>query len=117
RAAGATERLLELLHAAPAVLETSQPEEIIDTRSARISFNHVSFYYPSRLQTAALSDVSLEIPSGETVALIGPSGAGKTTLLQLLLRFYDVTAGSIRINGQDIRKLSLQSLRSMIAVV
>ncbi len=117
RAAGATERLLELLHAAPAVKETSQPEAVSDSRTAQISFSHISFYYPSRLQTAALSDISLEIPSGETIALVGPSGAGKTTLFQLLLRFYDVTAGSISINGQDIRKLSLQSLRSMIAVV
>jgi len=117
RAAGATERLLELLHAAPAVRETSRPEEISDATTAHISFSHVSFYYPSRLQTAALSNVSLEIPSGETVALVGPSGAGKTTLFQLLLRFYDVTSGSISINGQDIRKLTLQSLRSMIAVV
>lgn len=117
RAAGATERLLELLHATPAVSEPAQPEPAKDVKSAQISLQQVGFHYPSRLQTAALNNISLEIASGETIALVGPSGAGKTTLFQLLLRFYDVTIGSISINGQDIRKLSMENLRSMIAVV
>jgi ATP-binding cassette subfamily B protein len=117
RAAGATERLLELLHATPAVLEPAHPETPKNNKEALIEFRGVSFHYPSRLQVAALDGIDLEIRPGETVALVGPSGAGKTTMLQLILRFYDVTAGEITINGQDIRHLSLESLRNMIAVV
>ena len=117
RAAGATERLLELLHATPAISEPSRPEPLKDMKKADISFSHVRFHYPSRPLTAALDNISLEITSGETIALVGPSGAGKTTLFQLLLRFYDVSGGSISINGQDIRNLELESLRSLIAVV
>jgi ATP-binding cassette, subfamily B, bacterial len=117
RAAGATERLLELLHVTPAVQEPAHPETPKNNKEALIEFRGVSFHYPSRLQVAALDQIDLGIRPGETIALVGPSGAGKTTMLQLILRFYDVTAGEITINGQDIRHLSLESLRNMIAVV
>ncbi|BCB26629.1 ABC transporter [Sulfurimicrobium lacus] len=117
RAAGATERLLELLNARPTVVEAAAPQALPQPGKAEIRFENVTFRYPSQMQTAALDEISLHIAPGESVALVGPSGAGKTTLFQLLLRFYDVTNGTIRFNGQDIRQLSLHELRDKIAIV
>ena len=117
RAAGATERLIELLHADAAIKEPANAQLLLNPSQASISFKNVVFHYPSRPQIAALDDVSLEIAAGETIALVGPSGAGKTTLLQCLLRFYDAQSGNISINGQSIASLSLKSLRGSIAIV
>ena len=117
RAAGATERLLELLHAEPAIHEVADPETPVHPAQAEIRFDHVSFSYPARPQMRALDDVCLDIAPGESVALVGPSGAGKTSMFQLLLRYYEVSDGSIRLNGQDIRQLSLHDLRGGIAIV
>lgn len=122
RAAGATERLLELLHADAAIKEPAKAQTLFNSKQANpkkaaISFKNVVFHYPSRPQIAALNDVSLEIAAGETIALVGPSGAGKTTLFQCLLRFYDAQSGKILINNQPIDSLSLKSLRDSIGMV
>ena len=117
RAAGATERLLELLRAEPAIAEPAVAQSLLQPRQAAIRFDHASFRYPARPEIAALHDIALDIAPGETVALVGPSGAGKTTIFQLLLRFYDVSSGAIRLNGHDIRELSLHELRDKIAIV
>ena len=117
RAAGATERLMELLHADAAIKEPMHAKTLINPSHASIEFKDVVFHYPSRPQITALDHVSLSVAAGETIALVGPSGAGKTTLFQCLLRFYELSTGSITINGQNINELSLHSLRNCIATV
>ncbi|WP_151445708.1 ABC transporter transmembrane domain-containing protein [Lacisediminimonas profundi] len=119
RAAGATERLLELLHAQSAITSPSQPAALPSAteRGSSLALEQLSFHYPSRPLQASLSALSLEIAAGETIAIVGPSGAGKTTLFQLLLRFYDPQQGRILLNGTDIRSLALHDLRSAIGVV
>ena len=117
RAAGATERLLELLHAEAAITQPTSPQVLNAQNQAEIAFKNVSFHYPSRPSIKALDDVSLTIKAGETIALVGPSGAGKTTLFQCLLRFYAINQGSITINNQAIDTLNLTDLRRHISVV
>jgi len=116
RAAGAADRLVEILDEKPTI---TTPENRVDLPSVRgeIAFQSVNFVYPTRQEQAALSDMSLEISPGETIALVGPSGAGKSTVFQLLLRFYDIQSGVITLDGTDIRKLDPEVLRSHIAVV
>ena len=119
RAAGATERLDELLAAEPAIRSPASPDAppAASPRGAAIAFEHLRFHYPSRPDRAALADLTLDIEPGSTVALVGPSGAGKSTVLQLLLRFYDRDAGHLRIDGLDVDRWDLQALRARIALV
>jgi ATP-binding cassette, subfamily B, bacterial len=117
RAAGAAERISELLAITPEVDSPAQPSQLADTSHAQVTFEHVSFSYPTRKNKPAVEDFSLNVESGRTVALVGPSGAGKSTIFQLLLRFYDPDSGSVLLNGVDIRKLSLADLRGLIGIV
>ena len=119
RAAGAAERLLELLAAQSPIVPPAQPTPLPPRRAngASLMLDGVTFCYPSRPGTPSLSDLSLTIAAGETVAIVGPSGAGKTSLFQLLLRFYDPQQGSISLDGVDIRELDLHALRDTIGIV
>jgi ATP-binding cassette subfamily B protein len=117
RGAGAMERLSELLVARPAIRAPEKPAVLPARVSGRISFKNLKFHYPSRPDTPALEDFSLDIEPGETVAIVGPSGAGKSTSFQMLLRFYDPQSGHIEIDGIDIAKLSPTALRQQIGLV
>ncbi|MCX7241310.1 MAG: ABC transporter transmembrane domain-containing protein [Burkholderiales bacterium] len=118
RAAGATERLMELLNSRSPIASSANPVAApTATAGSAIQFEAVGFHYPSRPLQAALQDFTLDIASGQTVAIVGPSGAGKSTVLQLLLRFYDPQAGRIVLDGVDTRALSLHALRQRIGIV
>jgi ATP-binding cassette subfamily B protein len=117
RAAGATERLMEILATHPEIRAPATPGTLAQPVRAQLQFDGVSFTYPTRPDHKALHGFSLHVAPGEAVALVGPSGAGKSTVFQLLLRFFDVSVGSIRIDGIDLRELDPQALRTQIAVV
>lgn len=117
RAAGAMERLMELLEAENEIKAPVNPRQLSGEFQGLLSLKDVSFAYASRPETPALDGVSLEIQPGESVALVGPSGAGKSTLFDLVLRFYDPQAGTLSLDGIDIRELDPQELRRHIAIV
>jgi ATP-binding cassette subfamily B protein len=118
RAAGATERLMELLAMRSTIASPALPQALPDARrGSSVQLKQVSFRYPSRPQQAALSHIDLEVRPGETVALVGPSGAGKSTVLQLLLRFYDVSEGEVLIDGVPVKRLALEALRERVGIV
>ncbi len=118
RAAGATERLMELLDARSPVESPARPAALpAASGGSRVEFDAITFNYPSRPLTPALREFSLSVAPGETVALVGPSGAGKSTVFQLLLRYYDPAHGTIRLDGVSTRELSLQDLRQRIGIV
>ena len=117
RAAGATERLMALLETAPRIVGPAAPAPLPPQRARAVQFEGVTFAYPGRPDTPALERFSLRVAAGERLALVGPSGAGKSTVLALLLRFYDVQEGAVRIDGVDVRALALPALRRLIAVV
>jgi ATP-binding cassette subfamily B protein len=118
RAAGATERLMELLAARSPIESPAHPVAMPSSEGgARLAFDNVTFHYPSRPATAALSHCSFTVAPGQTVALVGPSGAGKTTVFQLLLRLYDAGQGRITVNGASVKDLALNDLREVIGIV
>ena len=118
RAAGASERLMELLHNRSPIRSPAQPVQApARTAGSRVQIQGVGFHYPSRPGQAALSDFSLDVAPGETVALVGASGAGKSTVFQLLLRFYDQESGQILLDGVPTRDLALGDLRERIGLV
>lgn len=117
RAAGATERLIELLEAEPNIRPPSSPRPLPVPPQGAIQFETVTFEYPSRPGVAALNTFSLDVTPGETVALVGPSGAGKSTVFQMLLRFYDPQAGSVRIDGVSLTEADPVAFRSRLALV
>ncbi len=117
RAAGATERLVELLDAEDTVNDPSEALELASPVRGDISFENVSFRYPTRPETAALAEVSLDIKAGETVAFVGPSGAGKTTIIQMIQRFYDPQSGVIRLDGVPLAQMEREEFRQHISLV
>jgi ATP-binding cassette subfamily B protein len=117
RAAGATERLVELLDAEDTVNDPDQPVELTIPVKGEIAFENVSFRYPTRPDTPALEEVSLDIASGETIAFVGPSGAGKTTIIQMIQRFYDPQSGVIRLDGVPLTAMDRDRFRKHISLV
>ena len=108
-------RFLDVMETESEITDAPDARELTDVKG-HVSYEHVSFHY-SDDNTPVLSDISIDIPAGKSVALVGPSGGGKTTICSLLPRFYDVTEGRITIDGKDIRSLTLKSLRNNIGTV
>src|SRR4030095_10755285 len=101
----------------PAIVEAANPKPLPTPLRGSVRFEDVSFRYPTRQEQRALDRFDLNVAPGETVAIVGPSGAGKTTVFNLLLRFYDPEAGTIRIDGVDIRGLRFAARRGALAIV
>jgi ATP-binding cassette subfamily B protein len=117
RASGAAGRLSELLAQQPDIAAPPQPVPLPTPPAGALAFEHVTFHYPTRPDTPALSDFSLAIAPGETVAVVGPSGAGKSTLFQLVERFYDPQAGVVRVDGVDVAQADPAAVRGRMAIV
>jgi len=117
RAAGAAERIGELLRARSQIVAPAQPQHLAQPVRGRIELQGVRFAYPSRPDSYAIDGIDLQVAAGETLALVGPSGAGKSTLFDLLLRFFDPQAGRILIDGVPIDQLDPRELRACFALV
>ncbi|ACL58249.1 ABC transporter transmembrane domain-containing protein [Methylobacterium nodulans] len=116
-AAGAAERLGEILHTEPAITAPAQPVALPVPPRGEVAFEHVRFSYPARPEQSALQDLSFRVAPGERVALVGPSGAGKSTVLQLLLRFYDPDSGQVRVDGVPVDAVDPALLRDRLSLV
>ena len=108
-------RFLDVMETVPEIQDKPDAVELTNVKG-HVCYKDVTFHYNDD-EATVLSHVSIDIPAGKSVALVGPSGAGKTTICSLLPRFYDVTGGQITVDGQDVRSLTLKSLRSQIGVV
>lgn len=117
RAAGASERLAELLEAEPDISAPAQPTALPEPASGELVFDHVTFHYPTRRDTSALNDFNLTVRARERLAVVGPSGAGKTTIFQLAERFYDPQQGRLLLDGVDLRDADPADVRQRIAMV
>ncbi|MFO1175729.1 MAG: ABC transporter transmembrane domain-containing protein [Paracoccaceae bacterium] len=117
RAAGATERLGELLAVGDSIADPARPVQLAPPVKGDLAFENVTFHYPTRPTKSALTGVTLKVRAGETVALVGPSGAGKTTVIQLILRFYDPESGRVTLDGTDLRDLARADFRRSVALV
>jgi ATP-binding cassette subfamily B protein len=117
QAAGAAERLGELLAVQSQIKSPSHPIALPEPPRGEIAFRDVSFHYPSRPTVSALNGVSFRVRSGERVAIVGPSGAGKTTIFALLLRFYDPQRGAVSVDGVAVNTANLSDLRARFAIV
>jgi subfamily B ATP-binding cassette protein MsbA len=111
---GAADRLFAVLDTQPVIRDAAGAKPLAVTRGA-IRFENASFHYGSG--AGGIDDITLNVPAGKTVALVGPSGSGKSTMINLLLRFYDVNRGMITIDGQDIREVTLSTLRASMSLV
>jgi ATP-binding cassette, subfamily B, bacterial len=117
RAAGATERLVELLATPSSLVSADIPVPLPLPASGALAIQHLTFAYPSRPDTLVFEDFNLEVHPGEKIALVGSSGAGKTTVFQLLQRFYDPLLGQILLDGVDLKQADIQQVRERIALV
>ena len=117
RGSGAASRLGELLQEQPGIAAPPRPTPLPEPSQGRVTFDHVTFRYPTRPEVSALEDFSLDVRGGETVAVVGPSGAGKTTLFQLIQRFYDPASGTVSIDGVALPLTDPKWARERIAMV
>ncbi|MFD2514401.1 ABC transporter ATP-binding protein [Pontibacter locisalis] len=117
-ALGATERILEILQEQEEPTDKGiRPLDQTPKVNGDIVYNQVAFSYPTRPDIQVLRDINFSVKAGEKIALVGPSGAGKSTIIQLLMRFYDVSGGSIAVDGKDIREMDMTTLRANVGVV
>jgi ATP-binding cassette subfamily B (MDR/TAP) protein 1 len=113
----AATRILERINRVPQINDDDPEGLVLDQVRGELEFESVRFVYPSRPNMTILKDFNLQIPAGQTIALVGSSGSGKSTAIALVQRFYDASEGTVKIDGVDIKKLKLKSIRSKMGLV